>query len=286
MPDVAVWPACDAACVFCSNPGGPFRRPLAEHALPELVRRLGLYRAGLASFAKFDAARDAVTLTGGEPTLHPRFLALLGAVRRLFPYALIRLLTHGRRFADAGFASRVLAAAGAPFEAAVNLAGPEHGLERALRGTANLLALSRPGQTVGLRTVLTAPVLGRLEGLAALAVRRLKGLTGWALLFPEFEGRALSSPDVVGLRMVKTAGLLAGLRPRLERAAPLSLYHLPLCVLAPSERALARSTLDPAKVVFGRQCRSCALRPDCVGIHKSYACAVGVGEFVATPAIL
>ncbi|TBR21817.1 radical SAM protein [bacterium] len=279
MADVAVWPACDVACAFCSNPAGEYRRPLAEHSLPSLVRRLTRWKAGLERFHKFDAARDNVTLTGGEPTLHPRILPLLAAVRRQFPGVLVRLLTHGRRLADASFAKRVLEAAGAPFEAAVNLSGPEDGLERSFAGALNLLCLRRPGQRVSARYVLTRETLGRLGPLAAKMAEKLPGLSGLAVLFPEFEGRALASPEALGLRLTEAATVLEDLAPALSKAGPLSLYHFPVCVLGPRLRPLAAKTLDDAKVVFSLACRGCRRRAACVGIHKSYARVAGCGEF-------
>lgn len=284
MVDVAVWPACDVECAFCSNPQGAYRRPLAEHSLPALVRRLTRWKAGLERFHKFDAATDNVTLTGGEPTLHPRFLPLLAAVRRQFPGALVRLLTHGRRLADAGFAFKVLAAAGAPFEAAVNLSGPERGLERSFAGAQDLLCLARPGQRVSARLVLTRETLPRLESLAERMARKLPGLSGVAVLFPEFEGRALASPEVAGLRFSEAAAALERLAPLLRKAGPLSLYHFPLCVLGPSLRPLAARTLDDAKVVFPLACRGCRARPGCVGVHKSYARLAGCAEFAPSGA--
>lgn len=279
MADVAVWPACDVSCAFCSNPPGGYRRPLAEHSLPALVRRLARWKAGLERFHKFDAAHDNVTLTGGEPTLHPRILSLLTAVRRQFPGVLVRLLTHGRRLADSAFARRLLAAAGEPFEAAVNLAGPEPGLERSFTGALNLLCLRGPGQRVTGRVVLTRDTLGRLGALAQRVTDKLPGLAGLAVLFPEFEGRALAAPEVVSLRMREAAAALEELAPALSAAAPLTLYHFPLCVLGPRARPLAVKTLDDAKVVFSLACRGCRRRRACVGIHKSYARAVGCGEF-------
>lgn len=279
MVDVPVWPACDAACVFCSNPVGAYRRPKAEHSLPALVGRLARWKRGLERFHKFDAERRNVTLTGGEPTLHPRFLQLLRAVRRQFPEAELRLLTHGRRLADPAFARRALAAAGTPFEAAVNLAGPRGGLATGLAGMRNLLALRGPGVRVVARLVLTREVSRRLGLLAELMAEGLPGLDGVAVLFPEFEGRALESPEVVGLRLSAAAEALERHAPALEHAAPLTLYHFPLCVLPAALRSRAARTLDDAKVVFAPRCRDCAARGACVGIHKSYARAVGTGEF-------
>ena len=284
MVDVPVWPGCDEACVFCSNPQGAFRRPTAEHSLPVLVRRLAYFKAGLERFHKFNHAGDSVTLTGGEPTLHPRFFPLLAAVRRQFPGRLVRLLTHGRGLEEPRFAARLCAAAGAPFEVCINIAGPRRGLEKGLRGTENLLRLRRRGQRVVVRLVLTRPLLAALPETAALLAERLPGLDGLAVIFPEFEGRAERSEDVTGLRMRLCARALAAAAPALERVAPLELYHFPLCVLGTALRPHARATLDPAKVVNALGCRDCPDLSRCVGIHKSYARRVGTGEFHPAPA--
>ncbi|MBI5594636.1 MAG: radical SAM protein [Elusimicrobia bacterium] len=279
MVDVPVWPGCDEACVFCSNPEGAFRRPTEEHSLPVLVRRLAMFKAGRERFHKFNDARDSVTLTGGEPTLHPRFFALLSAVRRQFPGRLVRLLTHGRGLEDPAFAARLCAAAGSPFETCVNVAGPRRGLEKGLAGTANLLRLRRRGQRVVVRLVLTRSLLDSLRTAADLLAERLPGLDGLAVIFPEFEGRAARSEEVTGLRMEACSRALEDALPALRRVARLDLYHLPLCVLGPALREHARSTLDPAKVVNALVCRTCPDLGACVGIHKSYARSAGTAEF-------
>ncbi|MFH1724379.1 MAG: radical SAM protein [Elusimicrobiota bacterium] len=279
MPDVPVWPACDQECLYCSNPAGDYRRRTAEHSFPALVRRLVRYRAGEESFAKFNDARDNLTLTGGEPTLHPQFLRLLAAARKGFPYADLRLLTHGRRFALRDFARRTLDAAGSPCEVAVNLVGAERGIEEAAAGVENLLGLRGPGQRVVIRVVLTRPQVRGLPRLAGTLLRRLAGIDRLELVFMEMEGRAELNIGVLGLRMGECAAALDSMYGVLRRFREFRLYHFPLCVLPERLRAHAWSTLDPAKVVHAFVCKDCRLRPGCVGIHKSYARRMGVAEF-------
>lgn len=280
MADVPVWPDCDRRCPFCSNPTSGYRARTAEHSLAALRRRLLAYKTGEGRFLKFNEARDNLTLTGGEPTLHPDFLPLLRFIRREFPRASLRLLTHGRRFSETSFSRRVLSAAGAPLEVAVNLGGPLSSLGPSLEGLRTLLRLRGSGQEVEARVVLTRTGLKSLPRLLGTLLKEGPPPDRLTLIFPEFEGHAERAFRSVGMRMGECAATLSSLKGLLSRFREARLYHFPLCALPPDLRPLSRRTLDPAKVVFALSCRDCGLRPRCVGIHKSYARRLGVREFL------
>ena len=124
MPDFPIWPQCNIACVFCSNPVEDFRHTTDKYGFDELKKKLADYKSGLRTFVKFDEERDYFNLTGGEPTNHPDFLKLLAHIRTEFPQNLIRLLSNGRMFAYEDFARRTCGIGQLPFEIAVPMFGP------------------------------------------------------------------------------------------------------------------------------------------------------------------
>jgi len=77
---------CNCECDFCST--GPFRDGPEQRMSVEDIGRIG-------GFAGLSQARGPrVTISGGEPTLHPRLVEIAGEIRRASPSANIRLLTN------------------------------------------------------------------------------------------------------------------------------------------------------------------------------------------------
>lgn len=291
MPDVPLWTDCNQACAFCSNPEGDYRDQAEAHSFAALTERLERHGSGEDGvFAKFDSVRDYITLTGGEPTMHPRFLELLGHIRRRFPDRELRLLSNARRLADAAFADALLKTAGAPFEAGLLLCGPDAAtheriagaaagaFDQTVRGIENLLRLKGPGQRVEIRLVLSAMLLPVLRATLLFIRDKFPTADRVTLLFIELEGRALWRLDDLRVGMSECGHALDALYGVLTTLASLRLYHLPLCALPPRLWPFAWRTLDPRKVVFKLVCRDCPMRPHCVGVHKAYARHTGAAD--------
>ncbi|HVS51031.1 MAG TPA: radical SAM protein [Opitutaceae bacterium] len=121
--------ACNLACPVCYAESSPHRtthRSLAqiEFMLDAIVRNEG--------------EPDIVQISGGEPTIHPEFFAILDAAKRR-PIKHLMLNTNGVRIAnEPGFAEK-LAAYGPGFEIYLQFDSLRAGPIRALRG-ADLLA--------------------------------------------------------------------------------------------------------------------------------------------------
>jgi len=95
---IEICDACNLACPICYADSGPHRplfRPLAqvERMLDAVVRNEG--------------EPDVVQISGGEPTIHPEFFAILDAARRR-PIRHLMVNTNGIRIAeDEVFAQRL-----------------------------------------------------------------------------------------------------------------------------------------------------------------------------------
>ncbi|NOZ20423.1 MAG: radical SAM protein [Planctomycetes bacterium] len=84
--NLCITSTCNCNCSFCC--AGPFRDGPEQKMSVEDVARI-------ASFASLSQLRGPrVTLSGGEPTLHPQLVEIAGVVRRASPTANIRLLTN------------------------------------------------------------------------------------------------------------------------------------------------------------------------------------------------
>lgn len=289
MPDIAVWPKCDNRCVMCTNARSYGRQAGARYSLKAQVRRLERRLAGLEGYAN-DGGGSDLTLTGGEPTLHPAFLQLLSYFRRRLPGGEITLLTNGRRLASRRFCAAFLKAAGPPFAVAVPFHGPsaavhdrvtgvQGSFDGALAGVRNLLRPSS-GPAVEARVVLhglNLPLLGETLRFLLREFSRSPRFRA-VVIHHEIEGEALRNARELELRLADSARAVNAAAPLLKRFRELRLYHFPLCLLAAPLRGLCRITQPEADRSYPRGCAGCRLRPACPGLMAAYRRRFGAGE--------
>jgi uncharacterized radical SAM superfamily Fe-S cluster-containing enzyme len=95
---VEICDACNLTCPICYAESGPHRSS---------YRSLGEIEAMLDAVVANEQQPDIVQISGGEPTLHPEFFAVLDAARRR-PIKHLMVNTNGIRIAqDDGFAQRL-----------------------------------------------------------------------------------------------------------------------------------------------------------------------------------
>ena len=169
---------CDNYCLMCSQP--PKDRD--DSWLFDRARKV-------ISLLPQDAR--ALSLTGGEPTLHAdALLGLLEHCKQVAPGLSLHLLTNGRRFADPEFTRRYAAVGLSDIMAGIPVYAPEPGLHdfivqaagafnETVHGIVNLATL---GQAVEIRVVVQRHTVPVLAGLAAFIVRNLPFVAQVALM--------------------------------------------------------------------------------------------------------
>ncbi len=289
MPDIPVWPQCNINCVFCSNPE-EFRDTCEKYSFEKFARNWGFYRKGRDSYLKFAGVNDFISLTGGEPTIHPQFLKILKLLRNTWPKKRIKLLTNARMFRYEKFARSCLEIAGTPFEVAIPFMGHDRRTYEAISrtpgsfsdvvaGLDNLFGFRGAGQKIQARVILHRIQMRNLKPLLDFMAGRYGMLDCVELLFPEFEGIAEKNLSSLKMGMKECGSMLAGHIEDLEAFKNIHLLHFPFCALPRRLWPWTWVTLDPIKVVHSLSCGRCRARDFCVGIHKSYAKHCGVGEF-------
>jgi pyruvate-formate lyase-activating enzyme len=234
---------------------------------------------------------DFLSLTGGEPTIHPDFFQLLSYFRKRLPEIPITLLSNGRRFADAKFAAGYLRAARPPFVTAIALHGPDArthdavagvrgGFSQTVRGLKNLFRFGC-GRKVEIRLVLHKKNIARTARTLAFLLKTFPDTSAYrvAAIHYEIEGMALKNHCSVGLRLAASAKKLGAALGLIRRFSDFRLYHFPLCAVRKELRPFCRITLPPEDRVYPKgKCGRCRRKKNCMGLMLEYYKKFGASE--------
>jgi MoaA/NifB/PqqE/SkfB family radical SAM enzyme len=291
MPDIAFWNKCNNKCVMCTNEGGFALNDSAHYALRPQVEKLERWLKGQGKvYLKNDDKPDFVSLTGGEPTIHPDFFRLLAYFRRRLPGTGITLLSNGRTFSDKDFTRRFLKVAAPPFAVAVpvhapaaalhdKIAGVNGAFRQTLSGLDNLF--SENGKVeLEIRLVLHRLNIKSLGKLLAFLLERYPDTRRYRVtaIHYEIEGMSLANHRRLALRLKESAAALGAALPLIKRFKTFRLYHFPRCLVRPELRRLCWVTLPPEDRVYAAKCKGCRARRGCLGLMAEYYKAFGDGE--------
>jgi uncharacterized radical SAM superfamily Fe-S cluster-containing enzyme len=185
LANVDLTSRCNLACPICFADAD--RRPY-ELPFDRAVETLRRFRA------QRPAPAFAVQFTGGEPTVHPRFLDIVASAKAL-GFSHIQAASNGVRFADRDFARRARDA-GLQY-IYLQMDGTSDDVFRAIRGRPLLdtkLAVLESARQAGLRVIFVPTVLrgvndGQIGDLFRLAFEHLDILSGISFQPVTFAGR-------------------------------------------------------------------------------------------------
>lgn len=291
MPDIAFWNSCDNKCVMCTNMESFTRQDSAQYRLKGQIRKMESYLRGGAVYPKKAGEADFISLTGGEPTLHPDFFELVSYFRRRLPRMPITLLSNGRRFADAVFSARFLKAARPPFAVGIPLHGPDARTHDAITGVRgsfgqtmaglrNLLAM-RSGQCVDLRLVLHKKNISVFPRILKFLRKEFPDTSAYRVvaIHYEIEGMSDRNHRALALKLSDSGAVLNSSRKLIKSFGDFQLYHFPLCLVGKALRPLCRVTLPPEDRVYpAAKCGRCALKKKCLGLMLEYQKRFGNAE--------
>lgn len=285
---------CNHACPMCSNTGLPQLRHIAT---AEAIRRVeAVYALGF----------RRVVLTGGEPTIHPGFFAVVARLHQLS--VLWDLNTHGRSFHRADFAER--ARSGGLQRAVVSLHGDTPGIangmsgappvafEQTLAGIENLLA-ARAEVTVNL--VLSTLNVERLDSWLDLLHERFGTRATAKICFPSLNSQG-ADWEPIQLRLDQARLHIRGARTH-ARALGLVLQweSVPNCVSGDplhdnvgrlgfgethylddrnGAHVYAIAAAEATVQRYHEDCLRCPAFARCPGVSERYAERFGLAELV------
>lgn len=294
MPDIPVWNKCDNRCVMCTNEPSFARQAASHYGLRGQIGKLERWLKGRRPvYLKNSGDAGFVSLTGGEPTLHPDFMKLIAYFRRRLPRTPITMLSNGRRLGSRPFAEKFCAAARPPFSVAIALHGPDArvhdpvtgvkgSFRQTMAGLRNMLSI--PGApALEIRLVLHRRNIRSLERTLGLLLREFPRTSAYRVtaIHYEIEGMSLANHGKLSLRLSDSAAALGRAMPLMRKFGDFRLYHFPLCVVRKELRPLCRVTLPPEDRVYPARCRRCAARRRCLGLMKDYLEHFGDGELRA-----
>ncbi|MBI4802328.1 MAG: radical SAM protein [Elusimicrobia bacterium] len=286
MPDIPFWNKCNNKCVMCTNLGEFAAQPPSRYGLKRQIEKLERYLKGFGRIYLKNADKaDFISLTGGEPTLHPDFFKLLAYFRKRLPETDISLLSNGRRFADKGFTERFLKIARPPFTVAVSIhgssasahdrvAGIKGAFSRTVKGLENLFAGLKGGGGAGveIRLVLHRLNIGEFKKTLAFLLERFPAPEFYRVvaIHYEIEGLAFENHKRLALKLSASAGTVNATAGLIAKFPDFRLYHFPLCLVKKELRSKCRITLPAEDRIYPPKCAGCRARKKCPGLMLEY----------------
>jgi uncharacterized radical SAM superfamily Fe-S cluster-containing enzyme len=230
---------CNLSCPICFANANA-RGYVAEPAFPDVVALLEQLRA----YRPVPAS--AVQFTGGEPTLHPDFLAVVAKARAL-GFSHVQAASNGIRFAEPGFAQA--AAAAGLHTVYLQFDGLDDRVHERTRGRPLLEVKRRAIERIhaaGMKVCLVPTVVKGLNDdqvgeILRFAVEHVHVVSGIAFQPVSFTGR-IDAAERAARRY--TLGDLANDLAATGVVDPMRDFY-PLAVIAPLSRLVAAFTGDP-----------------------------------------
>ena len=271
--------------------------------------------AGILSFDKIKDFLDGkvqpetiVAVNGGEPTIHPDFIEVVGYINKLGGH--LSLLTNGRRFSDREFAQASVKAG--IHDICIPLHGPDEEIHEQLTrskgsfaetvsGIKNILEIKNSGApvTLTLKLLISKINIARLPETVRFVADEFPGLNLVMLCSMDIVCKAEENKDKLLLTLTEAAPYVAqAVDIGLARKQNLQLKDIPPCIFPnpefyypvvyqtqPEERQdiygptrLRENFLLDGTAVKPESCRECEADKFCAGVWKSYAQIVGLTE--------
>jgi len=261
---------------MCTNPDLPWKD---EDGKVEESYDYNLLTARIKRLKKRVRLNEPIILTGGEPTLHPRFLDIFEFVQKTFPKNEIRILTNGRRFAYKDFAREILRVKN--LNIAVSLCGPnakihdgitrtKNSFDQTIKGMENILSLKKKNQAIEIRTVLSKMSYKYIGETLELIRAKFPSIDQVIVIYLEIEGQAEKNLGKTWIKYSKIKPCLEGIYPFFSLLKEIRLYHFPLCTLDYSLWPFVWRTLPEKEITFIKSCDRCNYKKYCLGIHRGY----------------
>lgn len=284
MPDFCVWNRCNNKCIMCSNPVGFQDEDVSEgYSFEKIIERVQF------NSDSWRESRENIGLTGGEPTIHPRFLELCYWFRKNFPTNKLVLATNGRMFSYPWFAKSFLKINTLAIEIAIfgpnekihdGITRGKGSFDQTTNGIRNILKYRKRSQKLEMRVILIKQNYKLVGEILNLIFNDFPSVDIVTIIFPEPEGVCGKNYKTIGItyREVKKE-ISYVLKDWNDKLREIRLYHFPLCTLESKLWKYTWITQRSDEVDYLSSCNNCLYKQYCCGIHKDYLKIIGEKEF-------
>jgi His-Xaa-Ser system radical SAM maturase HxsC len=273
---------CQNYCLMCSQPPKNVDDSWLDDETKRLIRLM-------------PRSVEALTLTGGEPTLlGGRFIETVRLIKNLLPRTKIQILSNGRTFANRSFAEQYATIGHPDATVAIPLYSDDASIhdhivqakgafDETIRGILNLKEF---GQKVEIRVVLHALSIGRLESLADFIARNLLFVDHVALMGLEITGFTRANLEQLWIDQFEYKDVLSRTVRTFEAySIPVSVYNHQLCLVNDDIKSTYRQSISDWKNEFVDACDPCQRKHECGGFFSSavqYKYSVHIRPFLST----
>ncbi|GMA99145.1 His-Xaa-Ser system radical SAM maturase HxsC [Pelosinus sp. IPA-1] len=259
---------CNSRCIMCPQP--PSNDPPDLQDINEKV--LSLIKAG---------SLQHIGITGGEPTVVlDQLCQTLVYLKSNFPNAFISLLTNGRRLSDFNLAKQVVAVKNKKLLFCIPLYADNDVQHDAIVGVPGAFAdtiqgiynLYRLGRRMEVRVVVMRQNFARLTAISEFIYRNMPFVAHIAFMGMEYTGEAEQhledlwvDPDEYSQQLYAAVWHLH------RRGMNISIYNIPLCLLAEPLWRFARDSISTWKKNYLEPCNSCSVKEKCGGVFGTSA---------------
>jgi MoaA/NifB/PqqE/SkfB family radical SAM enzyme len=289
--DIKIGFRCNNFCKFCVQ--GNKRKILPAKDIKEIKKSLK---------KAFKSDKREVVLTGGEPTLHPRFLEIVKLAKSI-GFENVQIQTNGRMFSYFDFCLKTIKAGASQFSPAVHgpnakihdfLTSIPGSFEQTIQGIKNLRRLK---QDVITNTVVNSRNYQYLPEIAKLLI--YLDVSQFQFAFIHISGRAAENKSWIVPKKSKIMPYLKkGLAIGIKANKSVMTEAIPYCLMKGYEKYVAEEVI-PESTVFdidfmiedygdyrknkgkakGPRCQECKYYHICEGPWKEYPEIFGWKEF-------
>jgi His-Xaa-Ser system radical SAM maturase HxsC len=257
---------CDNYCLMCSQPP----KAADDSWLVDELRQV---------IPLVSQETPELGITGGEPgLLRERLVELIGSMKSYLPRTAVHVLSNGRQFADASFASSLGKLGHPDLMIGIPLYSDlpeEHDFIVQARGAFDetirgILNLKRSGVRVEIRFVVHEETYRRLPEFAEFVTRNLLFVDHVAIMGLEPTGFAKANIEALWVDPLDYQNQLRGAVLALRRSRlKVSIYNHQLCVLDQSLHRFARKSISDWKSRYFEECEGCSQQTSCGGFFAS-----------------
>ncbi len=237
----------------------------------------------------YERSGDSITLTGGEPTIHPRFIEIITRIRKDFPNNRMMIASNGRRFCYTPFVDATSRVNSITWEIAIH--GPNSAVHDAVTrvpgsfnqtvdGIINLLNRKNPSHEIEIRVIILKQNYKILSEICEFIYEKFPGIDRVVLIYQEIEGVCEDNIKLVNVTHEEVRKPVEETAEKWGEVFPdFRLYHFPLCTISPRFWKYVWRTLRGEEVFHPLLCDECLYKEYCLGIHHGYHELIGIKEF-------